>query len=82
MRQYKSYVYFGNEFDPSLNMGNNFDKSFKKSAERLKLLSKMSDYLIENACFKVFQSMIQSLITYCLTLKCNPTSTQLNKLKY
>ena len=41
----KSYCYLGNEQDPTLNLNNNFEKSYKKASGRLNLLRKMRPYL-------------------------------------
>ena len=75
------YKYLGSIIDRNLNLNENFDKTYKKASNRLRLLQRMRIYLTTDAALKVFVMMIIPLFTYSSTLRVGYSETQLNKLK-
>ena len=65
----KSYTYLGYRLDPSLTFSDNFDTTFKKASNRLRLLSKLHEHLTSTAATRIFQMMIVPIITYSGMIK-------------
>ena len=76
----KTYKYLGYTIDQSLCLSQQFDILYKKSATKLKLLSKLKYYLPLDAIKCVYQATIQPTITYSCTVNLNITHTQKQKL--
>ena len=77
----KEYTYLGNILDNHLNLGKNFEKSYKRAAGRVKLLSSIRKYLTVNAATRIYIMMIMPILTYSGTVKLTYTKTQLQKWK-
>jgi hypothetical protein len=75
-----SYKYLGYALDPSLTLCKNFDDAHKKASNRLRLLSKLRDYVTSDVANKIYQMMIVPIITYSGTIRLLYTRTQLEKL--
>ena len=75
-----SYKYLGYALDPSLTLCKNFDDAHKKASNRLRLLSKLRDYVTSDVANKIYQMMIVPIVTYSGTIKLLYTRTQLEKL--
>ena len=75
-----SYKYLGYALDPSLTLCKNFDDAHKKASNRLRLLSKLRDYVTSDVANKIYKMMIVPIITYSGTIKLLYTKTQLEKL--
>ena len=76
----KSYKYLGVYLDQKLNMNDDFEKKVKKCSGRLRLLSKIRNYLTTHASKVVFQSMILPLFTYCGIVCSRFNNTQISRL--
>ena len=59
-----SYYYLGNDLDQSLNLNDNFDKTYKRVNGRLNLLKKMRKCLNVEAAYKIFEMVILPLLLY------------------
>ena len=75
-----SYKYLGYALDPSLTLCKHFDDTYKKASNRLRLLSKLRDYVTSDVANKIYQMMIVPIVTYSGTIKLLYTRTQLEKL--
>jgi len=75
------YKYLGTYLDTTLNLNEDFTRSYKKATSRLRLLQKIRPFLTVKAAKSIYQSMIIPVITYSSLMNLNLTSTQLNKLK-
>ena len=76
-----TYEYLGNLIDPSVNLGKNFDKRYKKAAGRVRLLQRVRPYLTVTAAERIFEMTISPLLTYCCLTKLSLTQTQKNFLQ-
>ena len=71
----KSYCYLEeNELDLTLNLNNNFEKSYKKASGRVNLLRKMRPYLNIDVAHKIYEMVIVPIILYSTFLHAQPTS--------
>jgi len=75
------YKYLGNFIDQSLTLHADFNKKYKKASCRIRLLSRLRPYLTGEATFKVFQTMIVPLLTYCNIANLNLTDSQIAKFR-
>ena len=62
-------------------MQDNFDSAYKKCCNRLTLLSKLRHSLNSNTVLKIYQTMIQPIMTYTGILKLHFSGTQLTRMK-
>lgn len=74
------YSYLGNIITPTLNLDRNFQERYRKMSNRIRLLTKICEYLTPEATYKVYDSMIEPLMLYCCSLNLDLTSTQQKKL--
>ena len=77
----KQYTYLGNVLDNHLNLGENFDKSYKRASGRLKLLTNIRQYLTIDAAFQIYTMMIMPILTYSGAIKLTFTNTQKQKYR-
>ena len=75
------YCYLGNVIDQHLTLSGNFDRSYKKTASRLRLLSSVRKYLTTKASKIVYDLMILPLLTYSSTIKTSYNRSQSSKLE-
>ena len=75
-----TYNYLGYIIDQSLSLNQQFDVLYRKSAAKLKLLSKLTYYLPIDAIKCVYQATVQPTITYSCVVNLNLTHTQKQKL--
>ena len=75
-----TYKYLGVEITHSLNMTTNFDSTYKKACERLRLLRKIRPFLNVKAAKAIYQGMILPILTYCGLLNLKLGRTQEDKL--
>ena len=75
------YKYLGNVVDQHLNFNQNFDKVYKKTSGRLKLLQRLRSYLTNESAYSIYSMMIVPLLTYLSTVKLNHSETQKKMLK-
>ena len=64
-----TYKYFGYILDPNLTLNENFEKSYKRFSNRLRLLYKLRNNITTEAALYIYQSMILPIMTYSGTLK-------------
>ena len=57
----KSYKYLGTTLDTHLNLGDQFDKVYKKASTQTKLLSKIRKFLTPDAVKAIVNSYIKQL---------------------
>jgi hypothetical protein len=76
-----TYKYLGTTVDQTLNLGEQFNKMYKKASTKLRLLSKIKYFLTNRATHHVYQSVIQPGIKYNCITNLNLTKTQKQKLK-
>ena len=77
----ETYKYLGTTLDSSLSLSTNFDKIYKRSVSKLRMLSSLQSYLDDSSKRKVYNGMILPCITYNCTVNLNLSQTQRNKLK-
>ena len=77
----ETYKYLGTTLDSSLSLSANFDKIYKRSVAKLRMLSSLQSYLDESSKRKIYNGMILPCITYNCTVNLNLSQTQRNKLK-
>ena len=80
IRSVTTYKYLGVEITHSLNMTTNFDSTYKKACERLRLLRKIRPFLNVKAAKAIYQGMILPILTYCGLLNLKLGRTQEDKL--
>ena len=76
-----SYKYLGVSLDPSLNLTDHFNKTYKKSSGRLFLLKKLRPQLNNTSAAAIYNTMVLPVITYCSLLTLHHTRTQSNLFK-
>ena len=77
----EAYTYLGHLLDKNLSMRDNFDKAYKKSCNRLKLLSKLRHSMNSDTVLRIYQTMSQPIMTYTGMLKMHFSGTQLGKME-
>ena len=75
----KEYKYLGIIIDHHLSFNHNFDSSYKKASNRLRLLEKMRLYMDENTAERIYKSMIVPLLTYSGIVCLHRSNSQLAK---
>ena len=75
------YTYLGTLIDPSLNLNENFIRTYKKASSRLRLLSVLRCYLTVKAAKDVFTMMILPLLTFNSITNLSLNRTQLDRLR-
>lgn len=81
VNQTTRYKYLGTTLDSSLTLSDNFDKMYKKTSSRLRLLNSLKRYLTKMSCKRIYEAMIVPIVTYNCTSHLKLTQTQLNKLQ-
>ena len=76
-----SYKYLGYTLDTRLLLNENFDIAYKRVSNRLRLLSKLREYLTPDAASKIYESMILPILAYNAMIKPVLTDTQLMRLE-
>jgi len=76
-----SYKYLGTTLESNLSLSTNFDKMFKKTNAKLRMLFSLRKNLDQNALNKIYKGMILLCVTYNCTINLNLTQTQLQKLQ-
>lgn len=77
----ESYKYLGTILDSSLSMSTNFDKMYKKTMSKLRMLFSLRNYLDKTTMNKIFRGMILPCVTFNCTVNLNLSQTQLQKLQ-
>ena len=77
----KRYTYLGTLIDPSLNLNENFIRTYKKASSRLRLLSVLRCYLTIKAAKDVFTMMVLPLLTFNSITNLSLNRTQLDRLR-
>ena len=80
LNQTIQYKYLGTTIDPTLQLTDNFNRSYKKASSRLRLLESLKHYLTSDACKCVYESMIVPILTYNCIVNLNLTRSKVNKL--
>ena len=75
-----SYTYLGHSLDSNLILNQDFERAYKRTSCRLKLLAKLRSYLNKDAAMKIYTSTIIPILTYMLSVKIHLNDTQLKKL--
>ena len=75
------YKCLGTVIDSHLTLNDIFDKGYKKTSSRLRLLHRLRLYLTVEADFNVYSMMIVPLITYNTIHRIPYTYTQYNMLE-
>ena len=75
-----SYKYLGYTLDACLSLNENFNTAYKRASKRLRLLSKLREYVTSDAAFKIYEMMILPILTYNTMIKPVFTATQLARL--
>ena len=60
----QSYKYLGYVLDPGLTLSENFEAAYKKAGNRVRLLSRIRNYVTQSVATKIYQMMIVPIITY------------------
>ena len=68
------------KLDSSLNLNSDFDAKYKKASGRLRLLTKIRNYLDIESAKAIYRSMVLPVLTYCGILNLKLNRTQENKL--
>ena len=76
-----NYKYLGTILDPTLNLKDNFRKTYKKVSSRLKMLYNIKEILSSKVRKKIYTTMILPLLTYHCTVDLTFTEWKLAKLK-
>ena len=74
------YCYLGNVIDQHLTLSENFNRSYKKAAGRIRLLHAVRKHLTVKASECIYNLMILPLMTYSCTIKTSYNSSQITKL--
>ena len=77
----ETYKYLGTILDSNLSLSTNFDKMYKKTTSKLRMLYSLRKYLDQYAKVKIYRGMILPCITYNCTINLNLTQTQKQKLQ-
>ena len=80
LNQTIQYKYLATTIDPTLQLTDNFNRSYKKASSRLRLLESLKHYLTSDACKCVYESMIVPILTYNCIVNLNLTRSKVNKL--
>ena len=75
-----AYDYLGNTLDPTLNLGDNFKKKFKKVTGRIRLFTKIRPFLTTSAAEQIYNTMIVPIMTYCGSIQLSTSRTQQTSL--
>ena len=70
------YLYLGNILDNHLTLAKNFNSSFKRASNRLRLLQYVRRNLTENSAELIYKSMILPILTYSSTIKTTINDSQ------
>ena len=76
----KNYKYLGITIDPELRLQNHFEKTIKKSAARLKLLSLIRSNLTSFVAFQIFRTMVQPILLYGSSTNNRSSTECINKI--
>ena len=76
----QSYKYLGYVIDPSLTLNENFEAAYKKASNRVRLLSRIRNYVTPSVATKRYQTMIVPIITYSGMVELFLTETKRRKL--
>ena len=76
-----SYKYLGYTLDTRLLLNENFNIACKRVSNRLRLLSKLREYLTPDAASKIYESIILPILAYNTMIKPVFTDTQLMRLE-
>ena len=60
----QSYKYLGYVLDPGLTLNENFEAAYKKAGNRVRLSSRIRNYVTQSVATKIYQMMIAPIITY------------------
>ena len=63
------YLYLGNILDNHLTLAKNFNRSFKRASNHLRLLQYVRRNLAEKSAELIYKSMILPILTYSSTIK-------------
>ena len=72
----ESYKYLGTLLDNTLSLKENFEKIYKRTSSKLRLLSSLHKYLNEDAKVRIYKCMILPCIKYNCTIKLQISETQ------
>ncbi len=75
-----SYKYLRYTPDACLSLNENFNTAYKRASKRLRLQSKLREYVTSDAAFKINEMMILPILTYNTMIKPVVTATQLARL--
>ena len=76
----KEYKYLGNILDQTLSFNTNFNRVYKKTSAKLRLLWSLKLYLSPESLVKIYKGILLSVLLYSCTTNLNLTNSQMSKL--
>ena len=76
-----SYSYLGIILDPTLCLGDHFNKIYKRASDRVRLLWKLRQSMSMNSTAKVYNAMVMPVIMYCSRVNFWSCTTRRSKLE-
>ena len=64
----KEYAYLGNVLDSTLTLNTNFDRAYKRTSNRMRLLQNVRNYLNTDAATKIYTMMILPIVTIIIII--------------
>jgi hypothetical protein len=76
----KEYKYLGNILDQTLSFNTNFNRVYKKTSAKLRLLWTLKIYLSPESLVKIYKGILLPVLLYSCTTNLNLTNSQMSKL--